>query len=525
MDNAFAGPLFQNQLITIRWGDGYIRVEPESALTDLKRELTYYHRTISQKPRSGKSIQGEYRKLYESHFHVDDDQNVANYLVTLPGFMHRIKSLFDAQGYNYKVIDERTPMPPMDVKKAMSGLYAYQYEPVLDLLLSGGGIASCPTGFGKTHLMAAIARAYDPDDLQVRSTPLTVFAASDKDVTRKNYEDFCEIFPDRDVGIMMSGRTKRSEDIQVITLDSLHRIDPEEVGLLIIDEVHSAGTDARTKKISECRKAAKWGFSATPFGRFDGGDLKTEGLVGPAVVDIPYSKGVEVGALVPITVYYLNCPEPPIGVTSYQRYKSRHKQVQVGIEGNDALNDLVVEIFQRLPEETQAMAIMPHIYQIDELKKRMPDVQEVHGETSQDSLIQKGYHDTQAIGSKQREQIYRDMASGDTKRIIATYVYKQGVNFPQLEVMICPGGGGSKLVSGQVPGRASRRIAGKDKSFIVDFWHPWDTVSEPGFKEGRKKDGPLLRDDRARDKVYEKLGFNRVWVDSIDELPFIPAKT
>ena len=508
-------------MIDIIWADGYIRVEP-TVPDELTRELKYWHREFKANDQNPykREVRGEYRKLYELDFRLDTEQRVINYLVTLPGFMSRIKRLLERLALEYRVIDQRTPPPPMDVRRAMYGLRDYQYEAALDMLMAGGGIAACPTGFGKTHLMGAILRAYKPEDLQARNTPLSVVAAVDKDVAAKNYRDLCKILPDREVGLVMSGKTKWSDDVQVITMDSLHRINAPDVGIFIADEVHTAGTEKRSESIAGLNRALKWGVSATPIGRFDGGDLKTEGLFGPVVVDIPYSRGVEVGALVPITVYFVRCPEPNIGLQAYKNYEMHHKQIQYGIEKNTALSDLVAQLVARIPADMQTMLIMQHQLQLHELKQRMPHIQDVHASTSADDLIK--YPALTPVSAKLREQIYHRMESGDLKRVMATYVYKQGVNFPQLEVMICPGGGGSKLVAGQIPGRASRRIEGKDASFIVDFWHPWDTivVEEPG-KTPRVKDGPLLKDDRARDKVYESLGFKRAWVDSIADLPFL----
>jgi superfamily II DNA or RNA helicase len=524
MADLLHGSLFQQDVIDLILGDGYLRVQP-TIPNELIKELKYWHRQFErdpEKPWKGREIKGEYRQLYQTDFYLDDNQKVINYLITLPGFLTRVKHLLGKMGYRYRVLDHRTPFPVPDMHRAMFGLRDYQYESALDLIMAEGGIASCPTGFGKTHLMAAIIRAYSPDDLTVRGTPLTVLAAVDKDVAAKNYRDLCGILPDREIGFVTSGKTKWSEDVQVITMDSLHRVKAEEVGIFIADEVHTAGTEKRSENIAALSKARKWGVSATPLGRFDGGDLKTEGLFGPLVVDIPYSYGVDVGALVPITVYFVNCPIPPIGLQHYQGYSMHHKKQQYGIEMNDNLSDMVAQLVARIPPDMQTMLIMQHQAQLNELKKRMPHIPDVHATTSGKELMDKGYTYLQPVTDKERDVFYGRMESGTLKRVMATYVYKQGVNFPELEVMICPGGGGSKLVAGQIPGRASRRVAGKDAAYIVDFWHPWDTVQiEEVGKPTRSEPGPLLKDDRSRDKVYEKLGFKRVWVDNLDALPFL----
>ena len=42
------------------------------------------------------------------------------------------------------------------------------------------------------------------------------------------------------------------------TLDSLHRIQAEDVGIVIVDEVHSAASDTRADALLAFNKAAMW---------------------------------------------------------------------------------------------------------------------------------------------------------------------------------------------------------------------------------------------------------------------------
>lgn len=95
------------------------------------------------------------------------------------------------------------------------------------------------------------------------------------------------------------------------------------------------------------------------------------------------------------------------------------------------------------------------------------------------------------------------------------------VDFPSLDIVVNASGGGSDIVSKQMPGRASRRADGKDKAYVVDFIHEWDYETQ-----GRKrKPGPLLSSDMSRRRSYSELGFVQHTVDSIDELPFMEKTT
>jgi hypothetical protein len=92
------------------------------------------------------------------------------------------------------------------------------------------------------------------------------------------------------------------------------------------------------------------------------------------------------------------------------------------------------------------------------------------------------------------------------------------VNFVDLQVIVCPSGGGSDIAAGQIPGRGSRRTDGKDHAYLIDFWHPWDLRLD---KEGRTKSGFLLHDDEKRRTKYHELGFEQIRVGSIGEIPFL----
>lgn len=96
------------------------------------------------------------------------------------------------------------------------------------------------------------------------------------------------------------------------------------------------------------------------------------------------------------------------------------------------------------------------------------------------------------------------------------------VSFNDLRVVINLGGGGSEIVAKQVPGRASRKIDGKDCAYIIEFRHYWDTAVVH-TKNGRTREvaGPVFKDDIARMHVYEELGFEQVNLLNEKELPWI----
>ena len=96
------------------------------------------------------------------------------------------------------------------------------------------------------------------------------------------------------------------------------------------------------------------------------------------------------------------------------------------------------------------------------------------------------------------------------------------VSFNNLQVVINLCGCGSEIFAKQVPGRASRKVPGKDCAYIIEFRHHWDTKVEVD-RNGRKheKAGPVFSDDRSRMRIYNELGFEQHTLANERELPWI----
>ena len=376
---------------------------------------------------------------------------------------------------------------------------------------------------GKTYVIRALCNAFSHESLMLRGTPTIVVAAPDKDINRKNYEELAKLLPDRDVGIIMSGIDKPSDDIQVITLDSLHKLDAADVGVLIVDEVHAAASDTRSAELLRFTKAVRWGVSATPDGRFDGKDMVTEGIFGPVVSRFTFQDGVKAGALVPITVLWLPAPEPHIGVDAYLKYNTRDRRYQWGVHRNNALNALIGQIFAGIPDELQTLGMMQYTKHMEQVLRgcqaaspgHLPE--QVHAETAKDGFPATQFRHMHPISPRERRAIYDRMKDGEIRKALSTHVWKQGADFTDLRIVVNIGGGGSDIVAKQVPGRASRTSAGKDRAYIIDFDHAWDTV----VRDGRERPGPVLADDRSRRRVYAELGFEQLDLKGVYELPWM----
>ena len=70
---------------------------------------------------------------------------------------------------------------------------------------------------------------------------------------------------------------------------------------------------------------------------------------------------------------------------------------------------------------------------------------------------------------KQLDIMRGAFSKGTLRYIIATTVFRQGVNFPKLEVLIRADGTVSSVDGIQIPGRLSRLDEDKDCAYLIDM--------------------------------------------------------
>ena len=80
------------------------------------------------------------------------------------------------------------------------------------------------------------------------------------------------------------------------------------------------------------------------------------------------------------------------------------------------------------------------------------------------------------MNAKGIADIRKRFESGELKKLIATNIFSEGVNFVHLKYLIRADGETSKISSTQIPGRLSRLCPGKDCAYLFDFvdhFSPW----------------------------------------------------
>ena len=247
----------------------------------------------------------------------------------------------------------------------------------------------------------------------------------------------------------------------------------------IFDECHLSASATFTAIHNAISPEHIYGMSGTPW-RDDGADLMIETILGKKIIDIPASKLIDDGYLVPPTIKFI--PVPPLDKDVNKQYQTIYKEY---IIDNDVRNDLVAKAAQKLVDQNfQTLVLFKKIDHgkilYDKISKIMP------------CILLSGKDDI-----KTRELAKSELESGKVNCIIASQIFDIGVDLPSLSGLVIAGSGKSSVRALQRIGRVIRKHPGKKQAAIIDF------VDQAEF---------LLAHSKVRRKIYEsEERFKVIW--------------
>jgi superfamily II DNA or RNA helicase len=477
--------------VEIHWFSGSLLVV--GSFPELEKKLTYVKKSLDWNKDKRRR---ETKRTTEQLYTVVSPGPERRTIQTMQGFKNDVLTICAKNEKQLRFFDHRRKMKKPVLTMA-HGFRLNQKELFEQLFAPGeSGLLKAPTRYGKTIMMVNAIRVYP----KVR----TVLAAPGVDLLTQLVKQLKEMLPNREVkGIFTGSRNSvPSNDITVCSFDSLQKINPEDVHLLLIDEPHASVSESRAPLLARFNNARIYGFGATLEGRYDGADKLIKGLIGPIHAARTFQEAVEEGAVCPIKVFFVK--------VQFESFvcSNRDSAYRKLVWKNPYLFNLVSEITKhRIPKDWQTLLF------IDQKK--------------QGDLLSEFVHDSEVViasrmNAKERKQMFSEMAEGNIKRCIATNVYAQGVTFPDLRVMVNTSGGGGSISSIQKPGRLAQVIPGKTKGYLIDFM--FECISDP-------RDNPqnmvnpsnimwtqVVSDCNARLRTYTKMGYDVEVIESVNEL-------
>lgn len=228
------------------------------------------------------------------------------------------------------------------------------------------------------------------------------------------------------------------------------------VECVIPDEMHMLGADTAQLIMNNCVSARyKTGFSATPW-RVDGKDILLTAVTGPKVVDIDASTLINRGFLVPPHIYFFKTPEVRLPLFMQGKYQDVYKEF---IVENESRNQMIVDKAITAYNKFEKVLIL--VQQLD------------HGKRLVELLEAEGAWVETITGSKtmiSRKEIMNQFQLTSRSILVATNgVLSEGIDLPEITVLINASAGASSVVYYQKIGRCIRLAKDKKRAIVMDF--------------------------------------------------------
>lgn len=364
-----------------------------------------------------------------------------------------------------------------------------QKEVLARIFAHRGGVIVCPMAFGKTFMAKWIARAYPREKI--------ILTVPSIDIARGMYNDLAPELGD-DVG-MVGGGKRKPRRVTIAVTHSLEHCD-RDASLILVDECHATLTINFIKLFNRFYRAKMFGLSATPEGRGDGCDGFADALFGPQLINVTYQTAVDSGNIVPLKVRLHSVPSGP-------QLDSKGPSVVLNRRGlwrnstrNRIIADAVRAVEQEVGPDAQILIMVDVVEHAFILGQLLPEYTVVTGNTDPQRIAKlrhNGLMSPQQVAcTPAQRDIYRGQFEKNTlKRAIATMIWKQGVDFRDLSVLVRADGLASPINAGQIPGRLSRlgRETDKTHGLLIDFDDAWDAT--------------LQRRAQGRCRIYRKQGW------------------
>lgn len=251
--------------------------------------------------------------------------------------------------------------------------------------------------------------------------------------------------------------------IEQVFIDEAHLIATDQEGIGLMNEALTLMPNAYMR----------WGLTATPFMRDQLYDWSLEGATGPCIVDIDNATLIAAGYLSDCLVDMYMMPKAVIEPKSWPEcYES-------GIVAYKPRNEKIIDCLKNYPAPTLIL--------VNKIG---------HGELLEQMAARAGKNVPFVSGSSskaERNEVIEDVKSGVLDGLIASTIFDEGIDIPNLQTVILAGGGKSEVKNLQRVGRGLRRDAQKSILRLVDF-----------FDQGNKI---LKRHSKIRQDIWVNQGF------------------
>lgn len=317
------------------------------------------------------------------------------------------------------------------------------------------GLIKYPTGSGKTRIMGEIIRRADKQSLVL---------CDKQDLHVQLIRELDPIIGQH-VGAIGGGQGMNPRACTVATVQAIARalsganIDRKaemlaylrSVKTVIIDEAHHLTGDTYAQVLMRCINAnIRIGVSATPFKQ--GGhaeDLKVIGWAGPVIAALSNTEAIQTGRIVPADVFIvsgLGWVEPK----EDKKFTNWGQQVDHGLIENTRRNRAIAFLAERIDKQ---VIILVDRTEHGTILAEMTGAPFIYGGTK----------------SAVRKATWDGFKAGEIATVIVSKLGNEGLDLPNIDVVILAGAGQAPHRTIQQIGRGMRSSSGKERLSVFDF--------------------------------------------------------
>lgn len=378
-----------------------------------------------------------------------------------------------------------------------------QIQAIKTGLLSKQGTFQLPTGYGKTEIICGLAKYLSP-----YQTLIVVHSKSLLSQTVKRLQD--RLGSEYPIGVIGQGKFD-PKNITVGMIQTMTRMKSSkafqlwanQLTVLMIDELHHHQAPLWGKVSQMIKAPLRYGFSATA-NTVPEILMHLQSLTGPIIYEATYQEAEAQGRIIQPKIY-IQENSPVVLLPEYERslytklcQKDKKQRTFNGSSvsvryAQDYLHHIVLD-----PNRNKAIADLA----IRWAKKDYPVVIFVrliaHGKLLfkklQNKLIDQiaflsGKNDTFLL-----ERAKKEFKNGRIKILIVTSIFDEGIDLPNLQVLILAGGGKSQIQGVQRIGRGCRTYKDKAEFYVYDFMDLEHDIFQ--------------KHSKARIKEYKRQGWN-----------------
>lgn len=330
-----------------------------------------------------------------------------------------------------------------------------QLEMIRAANLKGRGTVLSPTGSGKTIMMLSTLLYHH--DLNV------LILVSSTDLVRQGVEDFKPFFEKDAIGHITGDEVEPSR-ITFANIQKFHRIEysawHDNLDAVFVDECHHVNSLKGTyaKVLKSLPAHLRLGFTATlPYE--PEGVMALEGLIGPVIGSVSIQELVDKEVLAKPIIKIKKVP-----------YNHKIHELEVfakvyeqGITHNRIRNRMILQDAKELVGQGLTVLILVTKIEHGENLERMAKVmfpelklRYIHGVTHKD----------------ERDEVKDVLTRKNLDVVIASVIWKEGINIPSLGSVINASGGKFEIFPQQALGRGLRIATGKTEVILVDYFDP-----------------------------------------------------